>query len=143
MLLKNKVAVIFAAGGAVGGKVVQEFAREGATLFLSGHRLESVKRTAQEIGSTEARVTVEQIDALNQDEVNAYRSAMTPQHMLPLMRKQMPPNIFFSVTNLRGARSLRIRSASRWSKGMGFVTKPPKAWLSRVASSQTQEASGP
>ena len=72
MLLKNKVAVIFAAGGAVGGKVAQEFAREGATVFLSSHKLESVKKTAQAIGSAEAQVSVERIDALNQDEVNAY-----------------------------------------------------------------------
>ena len=79
MLLKNKVAVIFAAGGAVGGQVAQEFAREGATVFLSGRRLESVKKIAQEIGSTDAQVFVEKIDALNQDEVNAYLERVVKQ----------------------------------------------------------------
>lgn len=79
MLLKNKVAVIFAAGGAVGGKVAQEFAREGATVFLSGHRLESVKKTVHVTGSTDAGVSFEQIDALNQDEVNAYLERVVKQ----------------------------------------------------------------
>lgn len=72
MLLETKVAVIFAAGGAVGGRAAQEFVQEGATVFLSGRRLEPVKETARAIGSGDARVSVEQIDALDQDEVNAY-----------------------------------------------------------------------
>ena len=72
MLLKNKVAVIFAAGGAVGGMVSRVFVQEGATVFLSGRKLESVAKIAKEIYSSDGRVTVEQIDALNQHEVNAY-----------------------------------------------------------------------
>lgn len=72
MLLKNKVAIIFAAGGAVGSKLAQAFAREGATLFLSGRRLEPVKKIAQGIGAADGQVFVEQIDALHQDEVSAY-----------------------------------------------------------------------
>lgn len=79
MLLKNKIAVIFAAGGAVGNRVAREFAREGANVFLSGRRLEPVKKTAQEIGSTDAQVSVEQIDALNQIEVNAYMDRVVKQ----------------------------------------------------------------
>jgi NAD(P)-dependent dehydrogenase (short-subunit alcohol dehydrogenase family) len=36
MMLKNKVAVIYGAGGAVGSAVARAFAREGAKLFLTG-----------------------------------------------------------------------------------------------------------
>ena len=36
MLLEDKVAVIYGAGGAVGRAVTLAFAREGATLFLTG-----------------------------------------------------------------------------------------------------------
>jgi NAD(P)-dependent dehydrogenase (short-subunit alcohol dehydrogenase family) len=79
MLLENKVAVVFSAGGAVGGTVAREFAREGASVFLSGHRLESVKSTAQAIGPTEARVYVEQVDALNQDMVTEYLDGVVAQ----------------------------------------------------------------
>ena len=79
MLLKNKVAVIFAAGGAVGGRVAQELARDGAMVFLSGHKLESVEKTAQAIGSAEAQVSFERIDALDQEEVNAYLDRVVKQ----------------------------------------------------------------
>jgi NAD(P)-dependent dehydrogenase (short-subunit alcohol dehydrogenase family) len=37
MLLKDKVAVIYGAGGAIGGAVGRAFAREGARVFLTGH----------------------------------------------------------------------------------------------------------
>jgi len=36
MLLNGKTAIIFGAGGAIGGAVAKAFAREGARVFLSG-----------------------------------------------------------------------------------------------------------
>jgi NADP-dependent 3-hydroxy acid dehydrogenase YdfG len=36
MLLKDKVAVIYGAAGAIGGSVASTFAREGAQVFLTG-----------------------------------------------------------------------------------------------------------
>ena len=36
MLLENKTAVIYGAGGAIGGAVARAFAREGARIFLTG-----------------------------------------------------------------------------------------------------------
>jgi hypothetical protein len=42
-LLKNKIAVIYGAGGAVGGALARAFARQGARVFLTGHTLVSVE----------------------------------------------------------------------------------------------------
>jgi NAD(P)-dependent dehydrogenase (short-subunit alcohol dehydrogenase family) len=39
MMLKDKVAVIYGAGGAVGGAVARAFAPEGARLFIAGRKL--------------------------------------------------------------------------------------------------------
>ena len=36
MLLKDKVAVIYGAGGAIGGAVARAFASEGASVYLAG-----------------------------------------------------------------------------------------------------------
>jgi len=36
MLLENKVAIIYGAGGPIGGAVARAFAREGARVFLAG-----------------------------------------------------------------------------------------------------------
>ena len=51
MLLEGKVAVIYGAGGAVGRAVALAFAREGATLFLTGRHAASVERLAREIAA--------------------------------------------------------------------------------------------
>src|SRR5262249_4393879 len=37
-MLKNKVAVIYGAGGAIGSAVARAFAREGAKVFLTGRK---------------------------------------------------------------------------------------------------------
>jgi NAD(P)-dependent dehydrogenase (short-subunit alcohol dehydrogenase family) len=39
MLLENKNAIIYGAGGGIGGGVARTFAREGANLFLAGRRV--------------------------------------------------------------------------------------------------------
>ena len=49
MMLKGKVAVIYGAGGDVGGAVARTFAREGAKLFLSGRNLRKVEAVAADV----------------------------------------------------------------------------------------------
>ncbi|MGH3878396.1 MAG: SDR family NAD(P)-dependent oxidoreductase [Actinophytocola sp.] len=66
MMLQDKVAVIYGAGGAIGGAVARAFAREGATLFLTGHRLAPVEAVA--IGAAD----VAQVDALDERAVDAH-----------------------------------------------------------------------
>ncbi|MGE5802596.1 MAG: SDR family NAD(P)-dependent oxidoreductase [Gemmatimonadota bacterium] len=59
MLLKHKVAVIYGAGGGVGGAVARAFAREGANVFLTGRHRAPVEAVVKDIvlagGSAEAR----------------------------------------------------------------------------------------
>ena len=47
MMLQNKVAVIYGAGGAIGAAVARAFASEGANLFLTGRQLAPVERGRQ------------------------------------------------------------------------------------------------
>lgn len=61
-MLTNKVAVIYGAGGAIGGAVARAFAREGATLFLTGRTRASVEAVAGEIGAADAA----EVDALDE-----------------------------------------------------------------------------
>src|SRR5260370_2587991 len=71
-LLKNKRAVIFGAGGAVGMAVAREFAAQGATVFLSGRTLNAVEQVAQEIHQDGGVAYAAQVDALDEQAVNAY-----------------------------------------------------------------------
>ena len=43
MLLENKNAVIYGAGGSIGSAVASAFAREGARVFLAGRTLQSLQ----------------------------------------------------------------------------------------------------
>ena len=49
MMLKNKVAVIYGAGGAIGGAVARAFALEGSRLFLTGRARATVEAVAADI----------------------------------------------------------------------------------------------
>ena len=68
MMLKDKVAVIYGAGGAIGGAVARAFAAEGAELFLTGRRLASVEVVANDVASAEAA----QVDALDERAVDKH-----------------------------------------------------------------------
>ena len=46
MLLENKNAIIYGAGGAIGGAVARAFAREGGRVFLSGRNAAPVEAVA-------------------------------------------------------------------------------------------------
>jgi FlaA1/EpsC-like NDP-sugar epimerase len=47
MLLKNKKAIIYGAGGSIGGLVARAFAREGATVYLVGCTLDKLDNVAK------------------------------------------------------------------------------------------------
>jgi NAD(P)-dependent dehydrogenase (short-subunit alcohol dehydrogenase family) len=68
MMLEDKVAVIYGAGGGIGGAVADAFAREGAKLFLTGRRLAPVETVARDIASAEAA----EVDALDERAVDAH-----------------------------------------------------------------------
>ncbi len=66
MLLKNKVAVIYGAGGAIGGAVARAFAQEGAKLFLTGSRRAPLEAVAKDIQSAGGAAEVAEVDALDE-----------------------------------------------------------------------------
>src|ERR1700745_207411 len=72
MLLQNKNAVLFAAGGSVGGAIARSLAKAGAKVFLSNHHIEPVQRLANEIIADGGKAEVAQVDALNEKQVNGY-----------------------------------------------------------------------
>lgn len=66
MLLENKNAVIYGAGGAIGGAVARAFAREGAKVFLVGRTLATLNMVAREISDAGGVVETAQVDALDE-----------------------------------------------------------------------------
>jgi 3-oxoacyl-[acyl-carrier protein] reductase len=76
MLLGGKNAVIYGAGGSIGGAVARAFAREGATVFLAGRTLESLEAVAEEIRSAGGAAETAQVDALDEQAVDGYVDAV-------------------------------------------------------------------
>jgi NAD(P)-dependent dehydrogenase (short-subunit alcohol dehydrogenase family) len=72
MMLKNKVAVIYGAGGAIGGAVARAFASEGAKVFLSGRKRAPVEAIAKEIVSAGGSAEAAEVDALDEKAVDKH-----------------------------------------------------------------------
>jgi NAD(P)-dependent dehydrogenase (short-subunit alcohol dehydrogenase family) len=72
MILKDKVAVVYGAGGAIGGAVARAFAAEGAAVFLTGRRRGPVAAIADAIGSGGACAEAAEVDALDEQAVAAH-----------------------------------------------------------------------
>jgi 3-oxoacyl-[acyl-carrier protein] reductase len=76
MLLEGKNAIIYGGGGAIGSAVAQAFAREGARVFLAGRTLEKVERVSQAIRAAGGRAEAAQLDALDEQAVDAHADAV-------------------------------------------------------------------
>jgi 3-oxoacyl-[acyl-carrier protein] reductase len=72
MLLEHKKAVIYGAGGAIGGAVAGAFAREGATVFLAGRTRARVEAIAREIAAAGGVAEAAAVDALDETAVEQH-----------------------------------------------------------------------
>ena len=72
MLLENKIAVVYGAGGAIGGAVARGFAREGARLFLAGRQRAAVEAVAKDIVSAGGFAQAAEVDALDESAIDRH-----------------------------------------------------------------------
>lgn len=79
MLLIDKTAIVYGAGGAIGGAITRAFAREGAKVFLAGRSLAKLAQVADDIRAKGGTATVATVDALDEQAVNAYTDAVFQQ----------------------------------------------------------------
>src|SRR6266487_1255642 len=79
MLLENKVAVIYGAGGPIGGAVARAFAREGARVFLAGRTPSKLDTVANEIRSTGGSAFTIVVDATDEQAVDSCVDAVVEQ----------------------------------------------------------------
>jgi NAD(P)-dependent dehydrogenase (short-subunit alcohol dehydrogenase family) len=72
MMLEGKVAVVYGAGGAVGGAVARAFAAEGAKLFLTGRTPAPVEAVSDDIVSAGGSAEAAEVDALDEHAVERH-----------------------------------------------------------------------
>lgn len=79
MLLQNKNAVIYGAGGSLGGAVARALAKAGANVFLTGHHAEPVKKVAEDILSAGGTAVVAEVDAMDAEAINNHLQAVVQE----------------------------------------------------------------
>jgi NAD(P)-dependent dehydrogenase (short-subunit alcohol dehydrogenase family) len=70
--LKNKVAVVFAASGAIAGAVAKSFAYHGAKVYLSGRDISLITKLTEDIKQAGGWANARQVDAMNENEIDHY-----------------------------------------------------------------------
>ena len=99
-MLKNKVAVIYGAGGAIGGAVARAFASEGARLFITGRRRAPVEAVAREIVSAGGNAEAAEVDALDERAVD--------QHLQSVINQAGRIDISFNAVGIPNAKILGV-----------------------------------
>jgi NAD(P)-dependent dehydrogenase (short-subunit alcohol dehydrogenase family) len=89
VLLKDKVAVIYGAGGSIGSAVARAFAREGAKVFLTGHSCAAVQAVAKQIESAGGSAEAAEVDAVDEKAID--------QHLQSVVMKAGAVDISFNA----------------------------------------------
>jgi NAD(P)-dependent dehydrogenase (short-subunit alcohol dehydrogenase family) len=79
MILQDKVAVIYGAGGAIGGAVARAFAAEGARVFVTGQRQAPVQALAEAIVADGGTAEAAQVDALDEQGIDRHLGDVVDQ----------------------------------------------------------------
>jgi NAD(P)-dependent dehydrogenase (short-subunit alcohol dehydrogenase family) len=79
MLLEDKVAVIYGAGGAIGGAIAHAFAGEGARVFLTGRNLAPLEVLTKDIVGTGRSAAAAVVDTVDEHAVDEHLRSVIEQ----------------------------------------------------------------
>lgn len=79
MILQNKTAVIYGAGGSLGGATAKALAASGAYLFLTGPHKESLQKLAGEILASGGSAEIAIVDALDEKSIGSHLTKIVQQ----------------------------------------------------------------
>ncbi|MGW6279644.1 SDR family NAD(P)-dependent oxidoreductase [Kribbella sp. NPDC055071] len=76
MMLENKTAIVYGAGGPIGGAVAKAFASAGATVHLAGRTAAKLDRLADEIRAAGGTAETAVVDALDEKSVDEHADSV-------------------------------------------------------------------
>jgi 3-oxoacyl-[acyl-carrier protein] reductase len=100
MILQNKNAIIYGAGGSMGSAVAKAFANAGAKVFLTGLNLDIVQKVAGEIIASGGSAQADQLDALDEEAIN--------DHIDKVISKAGTLDISFNATGTRVVQNIAL-----------------------------------
>jgi 3-oxoacyl-[acyl-carrier protein] reductase len=135
MLLKNKNAVVYGAGG-VGSAVARAFAREGAKVFLAGRTLAKVEAVVKEIAATGGVAEAAQVDALDEQAIE--------DHIAKIVEKAGRIDILFNAIGMQDVQGkpLTEMSLEDFTRPITIATKTQFLTARAVARRMVKQGSG-
>lgn len=120
MLLKDRTALVYGAGGDVGGAVARAYAREGAMVCLAGRTTATLERVAAEIAQAGGRAMVATVDVQDPDAVTA--------HLERVVREAGPVKVMFNATSWTESQGQVLTGISR-EVFMATIDEAMRAWF--------------
>jgi len=117
MILQDKVAVIYGAGGAIGSAVARAFAGEGAKVFLTGRLKADVQVVAKDIVAAGGSAEAAEVDALDEPAVD--------RHLLSVLDKAGRVDISFNAIGIPDTRILGVPLAELDTETFSPCRSPP------------------
>jgi 3-oxoacyl-[acyl-carrier protein] reductase len=134
MLLENKNAVIYGAGGAIGGAVARAFAREGARVFLVGRSLAKLDTVGREIANSGGAVEIAIVDALDEQAVE--------RHLDDVVRMTGRIDVSFNTIGLGDAQGAPLLEMSHDRFTPPIVTAMQTHFLTATAAARHMAKNG-
>ncbi|AQZ68519.1 short-chain dehydrogenase/reductase SDR [[Actinomadura] parvosata subsp. kistnae] len=136
MLLEEKNAVVYGAGGAIGGAVARAFAAEGARVALAGRTEAALEAVAKEIRAAGGRADVATVDVLDEAAVEAHADAV--------VRDAGSLDISFNAVSLpqTGIQGIRLTDLTPDGFSLPLATYPRATFLTARAAARRMRGSG-
>ena len=134
MLLEAKNAVIYGAGGAIGGAVARAFAGEGARVFLAGRTLAKVEAAAGEISAAGGTAEVARVDALDEQAIEEHADAV--------VEEVGSIDVSFNAISIRDVQLIPLAEMSREDFVSPIVTGPTTHFLTARAAARRMAEKG-
>jgi 3-oxoacyl-[acyl-carrier protein] reductase len=100
MLLQNKNAIIYGASNSLGGAVARAFAKEGATVFLTGRHIDTIQPVANDILQSGGKAEVAVVDALDKQAIET--------HIHKVMDRVGAVDVSFNLIGVEGVQNIPL-----------------------------------
>ena len=100
MILQNKNAIVYGAGGSLGGAVAKALAGSGARLFLTGRNICSVQKIADEIIASGGSAETDLVDAFDENAIG--------DHMEKVVQRSGKVDISFNAVGIEVVQNIPL-----------------------------------
>jgi len=135
-MLQNKNAIIYGAGGSLGGAIAKALANAGATVFLTGRNLANVQKVADEIIAAGGKAESAEVDALDGEAIN--------NHLEMVLAKAGTVDISYNAIDYEVVQNMPLvdMSVTDFSRPVSIAMKTQFLTATAAAKAMMKQGSG-